>query len=60
MCLEVHERRLFALQMARIEFKARSAKIEFFKIMHTAGSEPVFLEVLIYEIQGPTTHLRGA
>ena len=60
MCHEVHERTLFALQMARIEFKSRSVKIEFFKIMHTAGSEPVFLEGLIYEIQGPTTHLGGA
>ena len=57
---EVHERRLFALQMALIEFKSRSFKIEFLKIMHTVGSEPVFLEGLIYEIQGPTTHLGGA
>ena len=57
---EVRERRLFALQMALIEFKSRSFKIEFLKIMHTVGSEPVFLEVLIYEIQGPTTHLGGA
>ena len=57
---EVRERRLFALQMALIEFKSRSFKIEFLKIMHTVGSEPVFLEGLIYEIQGPTTHLGGA
>ena len=57
---EVRERRLFALQMALIEFKSRSFKIEFLKIMHTVGSEPVFLEALIYEIQGPTTHLGGA
>ena len=57
---EVRERRLFALQMALIEFKPRSVKIEFLKIMHTVGSEPVFLEGLIYEIQGPTTHLGGA
>ena len=57
---EVRERRLFALQMALIEFKSRSFKIEFLKIVHTVGSEPVFLEDLIYEIQGPTTHLGGA
>ena len=57
---EVRERRLFALQMALIEFKSRSFKIEFLKIMHTVGSEPVFLEGLSYEIQGPTTHLGGA
>ena len=57
---EVRERRLFALQMALIEFKSRSFKIEFLKIMHTVGSEPVFLEGLIYEIQGPITHLGGA
>ena len=57
---EVRERRLFALQMALIEFKSRSFKIEFLKIMHTVGSEPVFREGLIYEIQGPTTHLGGA
>ena len=58
---EVCERRLFALQVALIEFKSRSFKIEFLKIMHTVlGSEPVFLEGLIYEIQGPTTHLGGA
>ena len=57
---EVRERRLFALQMALIEFKSRSLKIEFLKIMHTVGSEPVFLEGLFYEIQGPTTHLGGA
>ena len=57
---EVRERRLFALQMALIEFKSRSFKIEFLKIMHTVGSEPVLLEGLIYEIQGPTTHLGGA
>ena len=57
---EARERRLFALQMALIEFKSRSFKIEFLKIMHTVGSEPVFLEGLIYEIQGPTTHLGGA
>ena len=57
---EVCERRLFALQVALIEFKSRSFKIEFLKIMHTVGSEPVFLEGLIYEIQGPTTPPRGA
>ena len=57
---EVRERRLFALQMSRIEFKSRSLKIDFFKMLHTAGSEPGFLEGLIHEIRGPTTHPRGA